>query len=99
MTMTATHDTTSLLSVNVSDPIIVWSKPQCVQCSATCRKLDQLGLPYVVRNLADHPEKVTEFKSQHITQAPVVVPPGADMFHGYRPDLLERLAATHRTVS
>ncbi|MDP9903172.1 glutaredoxin domain-containing protein [Arthrobacter bambusae] len=70
----------------------VWSRPGCVQCDATYRHLDLLAIPYKIENLAEHSEKLAEFKARGIMQAPVVEARGMEPWSGFRPDLITKLA-------
>lgn len=77
--------------------ITVYSKPQCVQCTATQRTLRSVGADFTVVDLTEQPaalEYVTE--DLGYTQAPVVVVEdgtGQDHWSGYRPDRLKAAAA------
>lgn len=51
----------------------VHSKPSCVQCTATFRKLDKEGISYEVVQLTE--ESVEAFKADGHMQAPVIVSP------------------------
>lgn len=75
-----------------TENITVWSKPSCVQCNATYRKLDSLGIEYRVENLEERPDKLEEFKAQGMMHAPIVVVPRMEIWCGYRPDLIDQLA-------
>lgn len=72
--------------------VIVYSKPNCVQCDATTRKLTALGVPFEKRDLLAEPGKIEQFRDAGLMQAPVVVLPDGEMFAGYRPDRLALLA-------
>ncbi|MDO5622797.1 MAG: glutaredoxin-like protein NrdH [Paracoccus sp. (in: a-proteobacteria)] len=71
--------------------ITVYSKPACVQCTATTRALDARGIDY---NLVDLTEDSNAFEivtSLGYRQAPVVVA-GDSHWAGFRPDMIGRLA-------
>lgn len=72
--------------------IMLYSKKYCPQCSATKRKLDELGLEYHVINLEEHPAVLEDLRAQGFQQAPVVITED-DSWSGYRPDKLAALAA------
>lgn len=73
--------------------ITLYSRTVCVQCKATKRKLEALGLPYVEIN-TEHDEEAAELlRSKGYLQAPVVIVSDGQEWTGYRPDLLEALAA------
>lgn len=74
--------------------ITVYSKPQCVQCTATYRAMDKLGLDYEVVDLADNEEALLELMAMGYQQAPVVVN-GEDSWSGFRPDLIKAAAQSH----
>lgn len=78
-------------------PLTIYSTgPSCVQCKATYRKLDEMGIPYNVVNLPDHPEVAERLKADGIQQAPYVVVPfeyehPEGKWQGYQPDMLKLL--------
>lgn len=82
--------------------VTIYSKPSCVQCNATYRALDALGLKYQIIDLTEHPDKMEHVKELGYLQAPVVVPSfdkivtdekGKRVVHwsGFRPDLIQQL--------
>ncbi len=72
--------------------ITVYSKPSCVQCTATYRALDRAGLDYEVVDLtADEDAREYVMSLGHL-QAPVVVA-GDQHWSGYRPDQIDALSA------
>lgn len=72
--------------------ITVFSKPACVQCTATYKALDKLGLPYDVVDLAEDEAALTEILAMGYQQAPVVVTEHQH-WSGFRPDLIKATAA------
>ena len=71
--------------------IIVYSKPNCVQCSATYRALDKAGLVYRTVDVALDVEALEQVRALGYAQAPVVVA-GEDHWSGFRPDKRKALA-------
>lgn len=71
--------------------ITVYSKPACVQCTATTRALDARGITYNVIDLTQNAEAMEMVMSLGYRQAPVVVA-GEDHWAGFRPDMIGRLA-------
>lgn len=71
--------------------MIVYTKPSCVQCSATTRKASELGIEPDARPLADHPEALELAREHGISSAPIVVA-GGKVWGGYRPDLIKEYA-------
>jgi len=71
--------------------ITVYSKPACVQCTATTRALEARGLDYNVIDLTRNDDAMTRVTELGYRQVPVVVA-GADHWAGFRPDLISRLA-------
>ena len=53
--------------------ITVYSKPNCVQCSATYRALDKAGLVYRTVDVALDVEALEQVRALGYAQAPVVV--------------------------
>lgn len=75
-----------------SVPITVFSKEFCVQCTATYRALDKVGLDYTVVRIDEDEEALTAIMAMGYMQAPVVMA-GAEHWSGFRPDLIKALAA------
>ena len=71
----------------------VYSKPNCVQCTATIRKLDLLNVEYVIEDATD-PQTLAALKELGYLSAPVVCVgvSNDDMWSGYRPDRIEEIA-------
>lgn len=81
------------MTTNENTPAVtVYSTPNCVQCKHTMRKLDQRGIPYRTHDLAADPQPLDELRSLGHQKAPVVVA-GDQHWSGYRPDLIDTLAA------
>lgn len=77
--------------------ITVYTKPSCVQCTATHRALDKLGLDYEVVDLAEDESALLEVMAMGYQQAPVVVA-GEENWSGFRPDLIRAAAARARAA-
>lgn len=71
--------------------ITVYSKPACVQCTATYRALENRGIEYNVIDVSQDPEALELVQSLGYLQAPVVVA-GDTHWSGYRPDQIKALA-------
>jgi glutaredoxin-like protein NrdH len=72
--------------------ITVYSKPSCVQCTATYRALDKKGLEYEILDVSVDEQALETVRGLGYMQAPVVVSEG-DHWSGFRPDRIEELAA------
>ena len=72
--------------------VTVYTKPSCVQCTATYRALDSKGIEYNVLDLSQDEAALEAVKELGYLQAPVVV---ADDEHwsGFRPDKISALAS------
>ena len=71
--------------------ITVYSKPACVQCTATTRALEARGLAYQLIDLTEDDEAMELVTSLGYRQAPVVVA-GEAHWAGFRPDMIGALA-------
>ena len=71
--------------------ITVYTKPACVQCNATYKALDKLGLDYAVVDITEEPEARDYVMALGYLQAPVVVA-GNEHWSGFRPDRIKALA-------
>lgn len=72
--------------------ITIYSKPACVQCTATYRALDNEGLDYTIVDLTQDPGAHDYVRALGYLQAPVVVA-GDDHWAGFRPDRIKALTA------
>ncbi|MFF5035540.1 glutaredoxin domain-containing protein [Nocardia salmonicida] len=75
--------------------ITVYTKPQCPQCDATKRTLDNLGFAYRVVDVAQDPDARERLLSMGFRGAPVVEA-GNVRFTGFRPDKLKSLSGVLR---
>jgi len=71
--------------------ITVYTKPNCVQCNATYRSLDQLKLDYAIVDLTQDDKALQYVLSLGHKSAPVVVTE-TDNWSGFRPDKIQALA-------
>lgn len=76
--------------------VTVYTKPACVQCTATFRSLDKAGIDYQTVDLTEDAEARDYVMSLGYLQAPVVIveTTTTDHWSGFRPEKLrEHLAA------
>ncbi|WP_080147064.1 glutaredoxin-like protein NrdH [Marinilactibacillus piezotolerans] len=73
-------------------PVIVYSKPNCMQCNFTKKYLEDKGIPYEVKDIAENEAAIEEVKSLGFSSLPVVLAEGLEAFNGFRPDMLNQLA-------
>lgn len=71
--------------------ITVYTKPSCVQCTATYRALDSKGIEYEVLDLSEDETALATVKELGYLQAPVVVTDD-EHWSGFRPDKIDALA-------
>lgn len=79
--------------------LTVYSKPACVQCNATYRRLDANGIEHEIIDVSQDAEALDMVKGLGHLGAPVVVlrdDDGAIVDHwgGYNPDKIDLLAMT-----
>lgn len=72
--------------------ITIYSRPACVQCTATYRALDNEGLDYTIVDITRDSDAHDYVRGLGYRQAPVVVA-GDDHWAGFRPDRIKALAA------
>lgn len=70
--------------------IIIYSKPDCVQCNATYRALDKHGIAYEVIDLTEDTVALGQVRAMGYQQVPVIVA-GDDHWSGFRPDKISAL--------
>ena len=71
--------------------IVVYSKPACVQCTATTRALDRQGADYKIIDISSDAEAFAFVQELGYRQVPVVVA-GERHWAGFRPDMISSLA-------
>lgn len=71
---------------------IVYSKPSCVQCTATKRALDKRGVEYTEVDISQDSDAYDLVATLGYRQVPVVVA-GDNHWSGFQPDMIEALAA------
>lgn len=72
--------------------ITVYSKPACVQCTATTKELDRKGIAYDYVDITQDSGAMDRVIELGYKQAPVVVA-GDDHWAGFRPDKISAIAA------
>jgi len=72
--------------------VTVYTKPSCVQCTATYRALDNKGIEYEVHDVSTDEAALEHVKSLGYMQAPVGVTDD-DHWSGFRPDKIATLSA------
>jgi len=70
----------------------VYTKNNCVQCDATKRMMDKLGVEYSTINISDNPDELDKLIELGYRAAPVVIT-DSDSWAGFQPDRITGLAA------
>lgn len=71
--------------------ITVYSKPACVQCTATTRALAARGIAFDLVDLSTDEDALARVTALGYRQAPVVMA-GGEHWAGYRPDKISALS-------
>jgi glutaredoxin-like protein NrdH len=71
---------------------IVYTKPNCVQCDATKRMMDKLGVEYTTVDIVENPAELDKLIEMGYRAAPVVVA-GNESWSGFQPEKITALAA------
>lgn len=72
--------------------IIIYTRNDCVQCPATKRAMESRGVAFEMVNIDQVPDAADTLRAQGFRQLPVVVA-GDTSWSGFRPDMINRLAA------
>lgn len=72
--------------------VTVYSKPSCVQCTATYRALDRSGIDYEVVDLTADADAMALVTEMGYLQAPVVIAGDDNHWSGFQPDKIKALA-------
>ena len=73
--------------------ITVYTKPACVQCTATFRALDKAGISYEKIDVTQNAEAREYVMSLGYLAMPVVYVSPTEHWSGFRPDRLGSIAA------
>jgi glutaredoxin-like protein NrdH len=60
--------------MTTSPMTVVWTNPGCPPCNLTKAALKKRGVPFEVKNLQDHPDRLASFKARGLMSAPIVEP-------------------------
>ena len=71
--------------------ITLYSKPLCVQCDATKRKFNELGIPYTEVDVTEDAKALARIKALGYLQAPVVELPNGERWSGFKIDRIKRI--------
>lgn len=74
----------------MTEAVILYSKPGCVQCRATQRAFDNGGVNYNYVDLSESPEALERIKSLGYLAAPVVYVDEDTHWSGHQPQLIEK---------
>ena len=72
--------------------VIVYSKPNCVQCTATTRALNEKNIAYTTIDLTQDASAMEMVAGLGYRQVPVIVA-GEQHWAGYRPEKIRELCA------
>jgi len=72
--------------------VTVYTKPSCVQCTATYRALNAKGIEFEIFDVSIDDKALQAVKDLGYLQAPVVMVDG-EHWSGFRPDKIDELAA------
>ena len=70
--------------------VVIYSKPACVQCTATVQEMDRKGIDYKYVDLTEDDSAMETVTNLGYRQVPVVVA-GEDHWSGFRPDKIGAL--------
>ena len=76
----------------MTETLTLYSKPGCVQCDASVRKLTKEGLEYDYVDVTTDDGALKKVKDLGYMQVPVMTY-GDEHWSGYRPDLIDQIAA------
>lgn len=69
--------------------LTIFTKPSCVQCTATKREVERLGITYTEQEITA--ELAQQFKDRGLMSAPVVITKDGEEWAGYRRERLREL--------
>lgn len=72
--------------------VTVYTKPKCVQCTATYRALDNAGIIYNIVDLSTDENALDKVKALGYLGAPVVIAGEDNHWSGFQPDKIKELS-------
>ena len=72
--------------------VTVYSRPSCVQCTATYKFLERQGTPFEVLDVSTDDAALASVKELGYMAAPVVVTATGEHWSGFQPDRLKTLS-------
>lgn len=69
--------------------ITVYTRPGCVQCTATKRQFARVGIPF--EEIVINHEIADDLKADGWTTLPVVIPTRGNPWQGFKPDQIKTL--------
>ena len=72
--------------------VTIYTKNNCVQCDATKRMMDKLGVEYSTINISDNPDELDKLIELGYRAAPVVITDN-DSWAGFNPEKITELVA------
>ncbi|MCQ9209931.1 glutaredoxin domain-containing protein [Granulicatella seriolae] len=71
--------------------VILYSKPNCMQCNFTKQFFMDNDIPFETKDVIESEAALAEVQELGFQSLPVIVAEGIEPFFGFRPDLLESL--------
>ena len=72
-------------------PVVIYTTPNCAQCSMTAKTMDKLGIVYDKVDLSQHPDLIERFQEMGHSAAPIVVT-DKKTWSGFRIEKIKSLA-------
>ena len=74
--------------------VVVYSKPNCIMCEMTKKKLTEFGVDFTVESLIDekNAELVADFYKKGFRSAPITIV-GEEIIYGFNPISLKKALA------
>lgn len=76
-----------------TEPITIYTKPNCPACKLTEKALTKAGVGFEVIDLSQRPDIVEQLRSEGLLAAPVLEGPDGARTSGFRPDRIKALVA------
>lgn len=89
MSIQTVTETTQTMKAPVG--VVVYSKPNCVQCDMTYRFLDRAGIDYEKVDITEDEQAMAHAKELGYLAAPVVIVDETTHWAGFRPDRLAEI--------
>ena len=73
------------------EEVTIYTKPGCMQCKLSKRRMDAKGVKYNAIDVSEHPEFIEQLKTFGYQSLPVTKVGESLMWQGFRPNMIDKI--------